>query len=65
VNDEMINLPFNESFTNGFFDLFVEDEDNDDISMTCESVSGFDCPPNRTEVKSVISFNQKLDNVSV
>jgi hypothetical protein len=38
-NDEMVQLTFNETFTNGCLDLGFTDGEDDDISMTCEIVT--------------------------
>lgn len=44
VNDDMINMALNETFTNGYLDFSEADED-DDISMTCEFVTEFNDKP--------------------
>ena len=38
-NNEMVNLAFNETFTNGCLDLDFTDGEDDDISMTCDIVT--------------------------
>jgi hypothetical protein len=35
----MVHLAFNETFTNGGFDLDFSDGEDDDISMTCDFVT--------------------------
>lgn len=62
-NDEMVNLAFNETFTNGCLDLDFSDAEDDDIRMTCD-ITDFNNQTNNQgflhqsiDTKSVVSCN--------
>lgn len=58
----MVHLAFNETLTNGCLDLDFSDNEEDDISMTCDFVTDFNQPSNlnhSVELKSFVSCNQK------
>ncbi len=56
-NDQMVHLTFNETLTNGCFDLDFSEGDADDISMTCDLVTEVYQPPS-TDLDGLVSPSQ-------